>query len=71
MFHRPLTLLQIVQLILFNVDSGCTKHMTGNLKLLYNSVEKFLGAVRFGNGLQYRKTFDRNRSSLGLHGNDF
>ncbi|GJV09984.1 putative reverse transcriptase domain-containing protein [Tanacetum coccineum] len=39
----------IVQLILFNVDSGCTKHMTGNLKLLYNSVEKFLGAVRFGN----------------------
>ncbi|GKD54583.1 hypothetical protein Tco_1287970 [Tanacetum coccineum] len=25
----------IVQLILFIVDSGCTKHMTGNLKLLY------------------------------------
>ncbi|GKC51537.1 hypothetical protein Tco_1074282 [Tanacetum coccineum] len=24
MFHRPLTLLQIVQLILFIVDSGCT-----------------------------------------------
>ncbi|GJX09908.1 hypothetical protein Tco_0199767, partial [Tanacetum coccineum] len=42
MFHRPLTLLQIVQLILFIVDSGCTKHMTGNLKLLCNSVEKFL-----------------------------
>ncbi|GJU41931.1 hypothetical protein Tco_1194888 [Tanacetum coccineum] len=32
----------IVQLILFIVDSGCTKHMTGNLKLLCNSVEKFL-----------------------------
>nr|GEY32659.1 hypothetical protein [Tanacetum cinerariifolium] len=40
---------QIVQLILFIVDSGCTKHMTGNLKLLYNFVEKFLGTVRFGN----------------------
>ncbi|GJS35752.1 retrovirus-related pol polyprotein from transposon TNT 1-94 [Tanacetum coccineum] len=40
----------IVQLILFNVDSGCTKHMTGNLKLLCNFVEKFLGTVRFGNG---------------------
>ncbi|GJR33187.1 hypothetical protein Tco_1109419 [Tanacetum coccineum] len=40
----------IVQLILFIVDSGCTKHMTGNLKLLCNSVEKFLGTVRFGNG---------------------
>ncbi|GJS31886.1 retrovirus-related pol polyprotein from transposon TNT 1-94 [Tanacetum coccineum] len=49
MFHRPLILLQIVQLILFIVDSGCTKHMTGNLKLLCNLVEKFLGTVRFGN----------------------
>nr|GEY55653.1 retrovirus-related Pol polyprotein from transposon TNT 1-94 [Tanacetum cinerariifolium] len=39
----------IVQLILFIVDYGCTKHMTGNLKLLYNFVEKFLGTVRFGN----------------------
>nr|GEY61790.1 hypothetical protein [Tanacetum cinerariifolium] len=34
---------KIVQLILFIVDSGCTKHMTGNLKLLCNFVEKFLG----------------------------
>nr|GEZ00708.1 retrovirus-related Pol polyprotein from transposon TNT 1-94 [Tanacetum cinerariifolium] len=32
----------IVQLILFIVDSGCIKHMTGNLKLLCNYVEKFL-----------------------------
>nr|GFA43156.1 integrase, catalytic region, zinc finger, CCHC-type, peptidase aspartic, catalytic [Tanacetum cinerariifolium] len=41
--------LNIVQLILFIVDSGCTKHMTGNLKLLCNFVEKHLGTVRFGN----------------------
>nr|GEU42943.1 copia protein [Tanacetum cinerariifolium] len=34
---------KIVQLILFIVDSGCTKHMTGNLKLLCNFVEKLLG----------------------------
>nr|GEZ56951.1 hypothetical protein [Tanacetum cinerariifolium] len=40
---------QIIQLILFIVDSGCTKNMTGNLKLLYNFVEKFMGTVRFGN----------------------
>nr|GEW43417.1 integrase, catalytic region, zinc finger, CCHC-type, peptidase aspartic, catalytic [Tanacetum cinerariifolium] len=40
---------RIVQLILFIVDSGCTKHMTGNLKLLCNFVEKFLGTVCFGN----------------------
>nr|GEZ99866.1 retrovirus-related Pol polyprotein from transposon TNT 1-94 [Tanacetum cinerariifolium] len=38
----------IVQLILFIVESGCTKYMTGNLKLLCNFVEKFLGTVRFG-----------------------
>nr|GFC60337.1 hypothetical protein [Tanacetum cinerariifolium] len=28
---------------------GCSKHMTGNLKLLINFVWKFLGTVRFGN----------------------
>nr|GEW02936.1 hypothetical protein [Tanacetum cinerariifolium] len=49
LLHRLLTLLQIVQLILFIVDSGCTKHMMGNLKLLCNFVEKFLGTVCFGN----------------------
>nr|GFA78885.1 hypothetical protein [Tanacetum cinerariifolium] len=31
----------IVQLIIFIVDSGCTKHMTGNLKLLCNFVKSF------------------------------
>ncbi|GJX07248.1 retrovirus-related pol polyprotein from transposon TNT 1-94 [Tanacetum coccineum] len=39
----------IVQLILFIVDFGCTKHMTGNLKLLCNFIEKFLGTVHFKN----------------------
>ncbi|GJV24323.1 retrovirus-related pol polyprotein from transposon TNT 1-94 [Tanacetum coccineum] len=39
----------IVQLILFIVDSGCTKHMTGNLSLLCNFVEKYLGTVHFNN----------------------
>nr|GEW45351.1 retrovirus-related Pol polyprotein from transposon TNT 1-94 [Tanacetum cinerariifolium] len=32
----------LVEIILFIVDSGCSKHMTGNLKLLINFVEKFL-----------------------------
>nr|GEU32694.1 hypothetical protein [Tanacetum cinerariifolium] len=40
---------KIVQPILFIVDSGCTKHMTGNLKLLCIFVEKFLGTFCFGN----------------------
>ncbi|GJW50059.1 retrovirus-related pol polyprotein from transposon TNT 1-94 [Tanacetum coccineum] len=39
----------LVEIILFIVDSGCSKHMTGNLKLLTNFVEKFLGTVKFGN----------------------
>nr|GEW90693.1 integrase, catalytic region, zinc finger, CCHC-type, peptidase aspartic, catalytic [Tanacetum cinerariifolium] len=40
---------QIVHLILFIVESGCTKHMTGNLKLMCNFVKKYLGTVRFRN----------------------
>nr|GEW39973.1 retrovirus-related Pol polyprotein from transposon TNT 1-94 [Tanacetum cinerariifolium] len=39
----------IVEIVLFIVDSGCSKHMMGNLKLLINFVEKFLGTVKFGN----------------------
>nr|GEZ05413.1 ribonuclease H-like domain-containing protein [Tanacetum cinerariifolium] len=39
----------LVEIILFIVDSGCSKHMTGNLKLLTNFVEKFLGTMKFGN----------------------
>nr|GFA08479.1 integrase, catalytic region, zinc finger, CCHC-type, peptidase aspartic, catalytic [Tanacetum cinerariifolium] len=39
----------LVEIILFIVDSGCSKHTTGNLKLLINFVEKFLGTVKFGN----------------------
>ncbi|GJS11746.1 retrovirus-related pol polyprotein from transposon TNT 1-94 [Tanacetum coccineum] len=38
----------LVEIILFIVDSGCSKHMTENLKLLTNFVEKFLGMVKFG-----------------------
>nr|GEV11439.1 retrovirus-related Pol polyprotein from transposon TNT 1-94 [Tanacetum cinerariifolium] len=39
----------LVEIILFIVDSECSKHMTGNLKLLTNFVEKFLGTVKFEN----------------------
>nr|GEZ72723.1 uncharacterized mitochondrial protein AtMg00810-like [Tanacetum cinerariifolium] len=40
---------EFVKIVLFIVDSGCSKHMTGNLKLLINFVEKFQGTVKFGN----------------------
>nr|GFC14507.1 integrase, catalytic region, zinc finger, CCHC-type, peptidase aspartic, catalytic [Tanacetum cinerariifolium] len=39
----------LIDIVLFIIDSGCSKHMTGNLKLLINFVEKFLGTVKFGN----------------------
>nr|GEV64240.1 hypothetical protein [Tanacetum cinerariifolium] len=39
----------LVEIIIFIVDSGCSKYMTGNPKLLINFVEKFLGTVKFGN----------------------
>nr|GEY17853.1 retrovirus-related Pol polyprotein from transposon TNT 1-94 [Tanacetum cinerariifolium] len=38
-----------VEIILFIIDSVCSKHMTGNLKLLTNFVEKFMGTVKFRN----------------------
>nr|GEY29749.1 hypothetical protein [Tanacetum cinerariifolium] len=41
--------LNLIEIVLFIVDSECSKHMTGNLKLLINFMEKFLGTVKFGN----------------------
>ncbi|GJU04473.1 integrase, catalytic region, zinc finger, CCHC-type containing protein [Tanacetum coccineum] len=40
---------KVVQIILWIVDSGCSKHMTGDCTLLKNFVEKFIGIVYFGN----------------------
>ncbi|GJS92806.1 hypothetical protein Tco_0799774 [Tanacetum coccineum] len=40
---------KVIQLVLWIVDSECSKHMTGNLQLLRNFVENFMGIVRFGN----------------------
>nr|GEX08280.1 integrase, catalytic region, zinc finger, CCHC-type, peptidase aspartic, catalytic [Tanacetum cinerariifolium] len=39
----------LTEIVLFIVDSRCSKNMTGNLKLLINFVEKFLGTVKFRN----------------------
>ncbi|GJR02848.1 retrovirus-related pol polyprotein from transposon TNT 1-94 [Tanacetum coccineum] len=40
---------KVVQIILWIVDSGCLKHMTGDRSMLKNFVEKFMGTVHFGN----------------------
>ncbi|GKB59534.1 integrase, catalytic region, zinc finger, CCHC-type containing protein [Tanacetum coccineum] len=39
----------VVQIVLWIVDSGCSKHMTGDCSLLKNFVEKFIDIVCFGN----------------------
>ncbi|GJY67091.1 retrovirus-related pol polyprotein from transposon TNT 1-94 [Tanacetum coccineum] len=40
---------KVVHIVLWVVDSGCSKHMTGDRALLGNFVEKFMGTVCFGN----------------------
>nr|GEX31171.1 hypothetical protein [Tanacetum cinerariifolium] len=39
----------VVQIVLLYLDSGCSKHMTGDRSQLINFVQKFLGTVKFGN----------------------
>ncbi|GKF57744.1 hypothetical protein Tco_0171281, partial [Tanacetum coccineum] len=41
--------MQVVQVVLWYLDSGCSKHMTGNHLKLKNFVEKFIRIIRFGN----------------------
>ncbi|GJR05217.1 retrovirus-related pol polyprotein from transposon TNT 1-94 [Tanacetum coccineum] len=41
--------LQVIQIVLWYLDSGCSKYMTGNRSPLMNFVSKFLGTVRFRN----------------------
>ncbi|GJW96616.1 hypothetical protein Tco_0178424 [Tanacetum coccineum] len=40
---------KVIQLVLWIVDSGCSKHMAGNLSLLRNFVETFMRTFRCGN----------------------
>ncbi|GJX31269.1 hypothetical protein Tco_0241124 [Tanacetum coccineum] len=40
---------EVVQIFMWIVDSGCSKHMTGDLSLLKNFVETFIGTIRFRN----------------------
>nr|GFB09861.1 hypothetical protein [Tanacetum cinerariifolium] len=76
--HCLLMLLQLVEIVLFIVDSGCSKHIMGNLKLLINFMVKFLGTVKFGNDqiapiLGYGHLFKELKSACfirDLKGND-
>ncbi|GJV03508.1 retrovirus-related pol polyprotein from transposon TNT 1-94 [Tanacetum coccineum] len=40
---------KVVQIVLWYLDSGCSKHMTEDRSQLTNFISKFLGIVKFGN----------------------
>nr|GEU86382.1 hypothetical protein [Tanacetum cinerariifolium] len=42
-------MLMVVQIVLWYLDSGCSKHMTGDRSQLIKFVQKFLDTVKFGN----------------------
>ncbi|GJZ04998.1 retrovirus-related pol polyprotein from transposon TNT 1-94 [Tanacetum coccineum] len=43
-------LVEVVQIVLWYLNSGCSKHMTRDRSQLTNFVHKFLDTVKFGNG---------------------
>nr|GEU36642.1 hypothetical protein [Tanacetum cinerariifolium] len=45
----PSPVLKVIQIVLWYLDFGCSKHMTDNRSQLINFVSKFLGTTRFGN----------------------
>nr|GEV35249.1 hypothetical protein [Tanacetum cinerariifolium] len=45
----PNSKLNVIQIVLWYLDSGCSKHMTEDRSQLVNFVQKFLGTVKFGN----------------------
>ncbi|GJW16920.1 retrovirus-related pol polyprotein from transposon TNT 1-94 [Tanacetum coccineum] len=45
----PASKSKVVQIVLWYLDSGCSKHMTGDRSQLTNFVNKFLGTVKFRN----------------------
>ncbi|GJV89761.1 retrovirus-related pol polyprotein from transposon TNT 1-94 [Tanacetum coccineum] len=45
----PVSKPKVVQIVLWYLDSGCSKHMTGDRSQLTNFVNKFLGTIKFGN----------------------
>ncbi|GJR76313.1 hypothetical protein Tco_0088678 [Tanacetum coccineum] len=45
----PVNNYKVVQIVLWYLDSGCSKHMTRDRSQLTNFINKFLGIVKFGN----------------------
>ncbi|GJQ91663.1 retrovirus-related pol polyprotein from transposon TNT 1-94 [Tanacetum coccineum] len=51
----PVSKSKVIQIILWYLDSGCSKHMTGDCFQLTNFVNKFFGTVEFGNDHLWQK----------------
>ncbi|GKA39005.1 retrovirus-related pol polyprotein from transposon TNT 1-94 [Tanacetum coccineum] len=45
----PVSKSKVIQIVLWYLDSGCSKHVTGDRSQLTNFVNKFLGTVKFRN----------------------
>ncbi|GJU09357.1 retrovirus-related pol polyprotein from transposon TNT 1-94 [Tanacetum coccineum] len=61
-----ITSTNVVQIVLWYLDSGCSKHITGNRSQLIYFVSKFLGTVRFGNDQIARIMRDTNLYTISL-----
>nr|GEX09003.1 ribonuclease H-like domain-containing protein [Tanacetum cinerariifolium] len=48
-FVKKPPLNKVVQIVLWYLDSGCSKHVTGDRSWIKNFMKKFIGTVRFGN----------------------
>nr|GEV76157.1 integrase, catalytic region, zinc finger, CCHC-type, peptidase aspartic, catalytic [Tanacetum cinerariifolium] len=63
----------LIEIVIFIVDSGCSKHMTRNLKFLINFVEKFLGMIKLHQFMDMEIWFKELKSTCfirDLKGND-
>ncbi|GJS37180.1 integrase, catalytic region, zinc finger, CCHC-type containing protein [Tanacetum coccineum] len=47
--RTPISKSKVIQIVLWYLDSGCSKHMTGDRSHLTNFVNKFLGTIKFKN----------------------
>ncbi|GKC47143.1 hypothetical protein Tco_1064865, partial [Tanacetum coccineum] len=56
----------VVQIVLWYLDSGCSRHMTSDRSKLINYVAKFVGTVRFGNDQFAIPMYCDNQSAIAL-----
>nr|GEU99165.1 integrase, catalytic region, zinc finger, CCHC-type, peptidase aspartic, catalytic [Tanacetum cinerariifolium] len=63
--HKKTTPHPVVQIVLWYLDSECSKHMTGDRSQLTNFVQKFLGTISFGNG-QIAKIMGYDDYQIGI-----